>query len=302
MHSIEMACLIICLLATINAPISWKRAQFGPRITWCGWTFDLSADTVQLAQTIVAKLLQQLAELRRGPKVPRKTLEACLGLLMWATFLSPHLRPFLAPLYSDLRSGKGTLHSIGANQWESFYEALDAQARVSASACLWLPKGGKFSKVIAVSNLPIQSKADVPRIPKTSQRTWVRIADPNRHEVHLRRESRDTLLWLESTFKHSTPHPLLMPALLQCMGAADAMAKSDVVGIGGCVCTSRGFAWFSETFCVQDVQQTWPQLTESAQQYIACFEMLAHLGLLQMSWLLMRARQTGRTCITPSWL
>ena len=89
MHSIEMPCLIICLLATINAPISWKRAQFGPRITWCGWTFDLSTDTVQLVQTIVAKLLQQLAELRRAPKVPRKTLEACLGLLMWATFLSP---------------------------------------------------------------------------------------------------------------------------------------------------------------------------------------------------------------------
>ena len=37
----DTACLLIALLACLNAPISWKKAQLGHNITWCGWTFDL---------------------------------------------------------------------------------------------------------------------------------------------------------------------------------------------------------------------------------------------------------------------
>ena len=51
-------------------------------------------------------MLQEL--LRRG-KLQRKKLEAVLGLLMWATTTCPRVRPYLAPLYRDLRSAVGTL-------------------------------------------------------------------------------------------------------------------------------------------------------------------------------------------------
>ena len=294
-HSAELACLTICLLTAINAPISWRKAQLGPRITWCGWTFDLANDTLQLVHTKIAKLLEQLAALRRASKVHRKALEACLGLLVWATTMSPHLRPFLAPLYSDLHSGKGTLHSVPATQWQQFYQALDDQARVQNPAGMWLPKN---AQLLEVGSIPISCKADVPRVPKTSQRTWVRLADPSRHEVHLRKQSKEALLWLEQMFKHSNIAPLHQPQLLQCLSAADAMAEGNQVGIGGWMCTSRGFAWFSETWTMQEVRATWPALTDSAQPYIACFEVLAQLALLQTAWL--KARPSSMSFILPT--
>ena len=48
-HSTELTCLIICFLAAVNAPISWKKAQIGHCITWCGWSFDLLTDTATRA-------------------------------------------------------------------------------------------------------------------------------------------------------------------------------------------------------------------------------------------------------------
>ena len=290
-----MACLTICLFAAINAPISWRKTQLGPRITWCGWTFDLATDTLQLVQSKIAKLLEQLATLRCASKVHRKALEACLGLLVWATTMSPRLRPFLAPLYSDLRSGKGTLHSIPAMQWQHFYQALDEYARVKKPAGMWLPHN---AQLLEVGNLSVKSKADVPRVPKSSQRTWVRLADPNRNEVHLRKQSKEALLWLEQLFEHSNTMPLHQPQLLQCLSAADAVAEGNQVGIGGWICTSKGFAWFSESWTMEEVRATWPMLTDTAQPYIACFEVLAQLALLQTAWL--RLRSTCMTFILPT--
>ena len=287
-HSTELTCLVICFLAAVNAPISWRKAQLGHHITWCGWSFDLLTDTVQLVQTKICKLLEQLASMRRTPKVQRKALEAALGLLTWATTMSPQLRPFLAPLYNDLHSAKGTLHSIPASQWMHFYQALDDQACVQHTAGMWLPKQ---ARLLEVGNIKIASKADVPRVPKSSQRTWVRLSDPHRHEVHLRRQSRDALLWLEQIFRHSNRIHLQLPAMLQCLSAADAMAKGDRVGIGGWICTSSSFAWYSETFCMRDVRAIWPQLTDDAQIYIACFEVLAQLALLQLAWQRMRGHR-----------
>ncbi|CAE7441412.1 rpsB [Symbiodinium natans] len=133
-HSTELTCLIICFLAAVNAPISWKKAQIGHCITWCGWSFDLLTDTA---------------------------LEAMLGLLTWATTMSPQLRPFLAPLYNDLHSAKGTLHSIPASQWTHFYQSLDDRACVQHTAGMWLPKQ---AKLLEVGNIKIESKADVPRL------------------------------------------------------------------------------------------------------------------------------------------
>ena len=39
----KFSALLACRL---NAPISWKKAQVGRGITWCGWTFDFETETV----------------------------------------------------------------------------------------------------------------------------------------------------------------------------------------------------------------------------------------------------------------
>ena len=59
------------------------------------------------------------------------------------------------------------------------------------------------------------------------------------------------------------------------------MAEGEVVGVGGYVCTSSRFAWFSETFSSAQARDIWPDMTKPMQRYIACWEALAQLALLQ---------------------
>ena len=106
------AALIVALLSALHAPISWKKAQFSQSVTWCGWLFRTDTETVELRLAKLHKLREQLTALRQHSKVQRKDLEAALGLLNWATSLSKHMRPFMAPLYKDLHSAKGATHSF----------------------------------------------------------------------------------------------------------------------------------------------------------------------------------------------
>ena len=57
--------------------------------------------------------------------------------------------------------------------------------------------------------------------------------------------------------------------------------QGDTVGIGGYVCTSSRFVWFSETFSSAQVREIWPDMTKPMQRYISCWETLAQLALLQ---------------------
>ena len=128
----EAACLLIALLTCLNAPISWKKAQLGRSITWCGWTFDFETETVHSAHSKLAKLRTMLQTLLHRGEIQRKKLEAALGLLMWATTTCQHVRPYLAPLYRDLRSAVGTLKLIHPHFWQPFLDALDNSATVVA--------------------------------------------------------------------------------------------------------------------------------------------------------------------------
>ena len=226
---VEQTCLLVCLLACLHAPISWRKAQLGHSIDWCGWQYNLDFETVTLLPDKLAKLQQQLLEVARTTKTARKTLEKLLGLLMWATTTCPQLRPYMAPLYKDLRSKRGTLHSVHPNMWEHFLHALTPQAVVARSpAGLWLPLGGQ---VLQVAGANIASKSDIPRVPRAHQETWVRTQDPTRREIHLCKDSRVCLYWLHSRFSHARVVSLRQAPVLHCMAAADARADGDTVGI-----------------------------------------------------------------------
>ena len=76
---------------------------------------------------------------------------------------------------------------------------------------------------------------------------------------------------------------------LQCYAAADAMAKAETFGIGGWLITSSHCSWFSE---LSEARTLWPQLQDTAQRYIACFETLAQLALAMVA---------HRTCSAKQW-
>ena len=287
-QSEQGAALIVALLAALHAPICWKKAQFGNKVTWCGWRFCTATETIELIASKLTKLREQLQALQRKSKIPRKEMEAVLGLLNWATSISKHLRPFMAPLYKDLHSGQGTLHSIAPYAWQAFYDSLNEQAQLSRTPTgSWLPRNGK---VFEVGSLKISSKVDVPKVPPSHKHSWFRIFDPHRGEIHLRQESRFVLEWLRQCFAHEQPRSLRSAPLLHCLSAADAFADKHRMGIGGWLTTSKQYFWFSEIFDAQQVRQQWPQLAGSLQPYIGCFETLAQLALAQCVWQALRSK------------
>ena len=200
---------------------------------------------------------------------------------MWATSTARHLRPYLAPLYKDLRSARGTLKQIHRSQWQGFLDSLNAEAIVSRQPIgVWLPM---HARIVAVGSTDVQCQADIPRLPPAHKAQWIRVADPRRTEIHLRDESRSALEWLDSCFSHDRLRSLRQRPLLQCYAAADAMAQGNLVGIGGWIITSTTVVWFSEQFNMTEIRSVWPALQDTAQRYVACFETLAQLALAMLA-------------------
>ena len=238
----------------------------------------------------MAKLRKQLSELSNSRKLLRKKLEPSLGLLMWATSTARHLRPYLAPLYKDLHSAKGTLKQIHHSQWQPFLDLPSSEATVCRQPIgVWLPL---HAEIVAGGSVDVHSKADIPQVPPAHKAQWIRIADPHRADIHLRNESRAAIDWLSTCFAHDRVRSLRQPPLLQCLAAADAMAQDSTVGIGGWIITSSGVAWFSEQYSVAEVRTVWPGLQDTAQRYLACFETLAQLALAMLA---------HRTCAAQLW-
>ena len=271
-HCARPVCLLLAFLACINAPISWKQAQLSTDVVWCGWTFSFAFETLRLSQVKLAKLRHQLQTLCNSRKVQRKLLEATLGLLMWATSACPHLRPYTAPLYRDLRSAAGALKLIHPRMWQTFLDALDSSARVAQQpAGLWLPFK---AQVIRAGSHEVNCKADLPKVISAQKGTWIRVADPQRAELHLRQESRDALQWLFTCFAHDRRRTLRQKPLPHC-----CEADGDLIGLGGWIVTASRCAWFAEHWHASEIRAVWPQLSETPQRHIACFETLAQLAL-----------------------
>ena len=271
--------LIVIFLQAINAPISWKKAQFQDDITWCGWTINFRFDTIQLTQAKIAKCIAQMQALLEKPKACRKLLEKTIGLLVWATSISIQLRPFLAPLYSDLHSPPGSQYAIPATQWQTFLSSLrDDLTLPGCPIGLHIPPG---ARILEYKGTRLATKADLPSIPSSAKVQFVRATDPEATHTRLRRESIESLQWFIHTLGHSPQRPLATPDMLHCLAAADACAEGQTVGIGGWVITGSAAAWFGETWSIAEIRKTWPFLTKPAQRYIASFETLAQFALLQ---------------------
>ena len=273
----ESLLIIVLLLSCLGAPISWKKASVGDSLIWCGWKFNFAYETVELCAAKRMKLSAQIQGLLSKPKVPRKDLEACIGLLMWATNISLVLRPYIAPLYRLLNSPPGANYSIAPRMWPLFLHCLDSRAVFVREAMgLSLPLN---SRVIEWGNRPVHCKADLPLMAKPTGHTWIRISDPTCPVIKMTRAAQSSLAWLAPRIAAIPTTPLSLPPMLSSLARADAMAEGDQVGIGGWVSTKHGLAWFAESYTMEEIRTFWPFLTKDAQKYIACFETLAQLAL-----------------------
>ena len=103
-----------------------------------------------------------------------------------------------------------------------------------------------------------------------------------------------------SCFSHDRIRSIRQKPELQCCAAADAMAKGETFGIGGWLITSSQRGWFSEQYCMSEARTLWPQLQDTAQRYIACFETLAQLALAMMAHRTYSAKQGSFTPASAS--
>ena len=171
----------------------------------------------------------------------KENSEKVPGKLTWTSHVGhkhvPLRRPYLAPLYKDLRSSRGTLRQIHARDWRRFRDSLSPYAVVTAQVLgMWI---SAKSKLLAVGAITINSKQDVPAVPPVRKPQWVHLSDPSRSEVHLRNESRQALRWLASGFSHDQLRAMRQAPLLPCMAAADAVAEGETIGVGGWISTSK---------------------------------------------------------------
>ena len=281
-RTLETVWLTVTFLMLLGTPLSWKKAQLGPQISWIGWSFDFNYMTVQLMDEKVTKLKHTIRSILQNTQVTIKQMEQLLGMLIWFTAIAKHLRPHLSPLYKCLYSPPATLFSIPAASWSAFVGCLDKNAvLIRNHPHFFLPLGGK---VIEMGHQPISNKECLPLAPKTSKLQWVRIACPQQTSLSLSREASSKLAWLLSLIdreNHIFPIPRPAPVILR--AAADAFAEGNRFGIGGWIITSSQVCWFSEQFTMPQLQTFLPQLTKDPQRYIASFEILAQLALLQMA-------------------
>ena len=48
-QAIDQLSVLTIFFQAILALMSWKKAQFGDQISWCGWDIDFALDTIALA-------------------------------------------------------------------------------------------------------------------------------------------------------------------------------------------------------------------------------------------------------------
>ena len=219
----ESLLIMILMLTCLGALISWKKASIGDSLVWCGWRFNFAYETVELCAAKRDKLRLQIQDLLSRSKVPRKDLEACIGLLMWATNISQVLKPYLAPLYRLLTSPPGANFSIAPRMWPAFLHCL----------------------VIEWGNKPLHCKTDLPLMSKPTGHTWIRVSDPSCPVIKMTKAAQESLRWLSPRIAAIPTTPLSLPPLLSSLARADAMAEGSQVGIGGWISTNspRPIPW-----------------------------------------------------------
>ena len=187
-----MASLVLAACAVFGYPSSWKKLQLGPTVTWIGWELHFASGSFCIPQDKLLRLEEMLQTLLRERHVKKKDLEKVIGVIQWMLQCHPILRPFLTPLYLDLSRPLGTLFSVNPGDWRSFCACVDERAIFSS-----VPRGMAFSpgsRLFEARHVPISCSKDLLKVPVTSKRLWVRIADPS---TSRRKLSKASVLFLQ---------------------------------------------------------------------------------------------------------
>ena len=148
----ELSALVQLVLATLGCPMSWHKTSLGSSVDYLGFTLNLRDATVGIPERKFRCAEEFLDSFRQGQYVTLKAIEKGRGRLLWMTWISPVLRPWLAPFFqcenqtcrgSRVRvSGQLTMvakfwHSVLAN-YENLHKCtlpIDVGTFGAADAC-----------------------------------------------------------------------------------------------------------------------------------------------------------------------
>ena len=292
--------MIISVCQCFNIPLSWAKLQFGARVVWIGWSFNLRSHSFHLPYEKLEKLHTMLSTLLKGEFTTRHELEIVAGYLQWVFQMHKLLKPWLSCLYDDMRRPVATSYSVEPSQWIEFISCISddllIQRQLPGAA---LPLGGRL---LSVKHQALRSKADLRRVGISPKRIWLRITNPASSKRRLSHQSRVFLrYWQQWAQMPFFSRPLAMPPRwLPDTFAADACASGNKIGIGGFIKMGDAPAvWFSEVFSLRSLQKLISDLPSVAQEAITCWETLAQMGLVL---LLASCFPGGRLKIcVPSW-
>ena len=274
------ATMICCLCLICKVPVSWKKCEIGPNLTWIGWKFRINIGLIILPDSKREKLLDLCHKLRHSDKCSRKTLEQFLGLAMWMTQLFRSMRTGLHVLYKDLYTLPASHYSINPEHWEQMLQCISDELVFQSS-----PPGTAIplhAKLIQVRHTTITCKNDLRQCPLSDRRIWLRLIDPNTSKRKLSPTTQQVLRVFDSWLKTVCPFISMWPKP-QWTGlcVADAFAAGDLAGIGGAVFFPSGQCrWFSLQLCYADFKALNIPMHEDLQKDISSLETLAQIALI----------------------
>ncbi|CAE7592117.1 unnamed protein product [Symbiodinium sp. KB8] len=241
-------------------------------LIWLSHVLLLYVDDFLLFQN--SQVLPLSAALSLAFCVSRKQPDKLLGLLQWILHGMPTLRPWLSSLYDDMHRPLGTNVSINPTLWAGIGSHLDDELRfTSPPPSTAISKG---SKLLSARHVDLHTKADLVKVPVSTKRIWMRVADPTSSRRKLCQDSVDVLRF----FQHLSsvewrPRPLRPPALTAMESAADAFGKGNQCGIGGWLKFPSGrVIWFSQLFNVQQFAALGIPVQSDANLDISSYETL----------------------------
>ena len=124
----------------------------------------------------------------------KRQLDKLLGLLQWILHGFPGLRPRLSSVDDDLHRPLGTNVSVNPTYWAGMSNHLDEELHFTSS-----PPGTCITsgaKLLSARHVNLQNKLDLHKVPVTTKRIWMRVADPTSSRRRLSQMSRETLQFL----------------------------------------------------------------------------------------------------------
>lgn len=237
-HSLDDLLLVIMLLVALGCPLSWKKVRLGRKVSFLGFAVNLNECCLGISAVRADRGISLLLQLQPGMRVTRRFLESTCGLMMWISWIAPHIRPFLADLFRNRNKGVKRTVMIGAESWVHLVQLINASARVSFSSASF-PQLKPGWRLIAADSCKIRSVLDLARVqPSAGCKVCCIFLDFDTERITVTEECARASLFLRSALRG-------FPQLKSCKvrakavgaAAADAHATRDVAEIGG---------WWSE--------------------------------------------------------